>query len=355
MENPFKFGTLVDTPYFTDRNEELNTISQLLNSANHIILISPRRFGKSSLVKKAIAASGRPYIMLNMQQVTSVEDLSSMLLRAAFKIYPLEKFKHLISNFRIVPTISTNAMTDTIEVSFKPQANTTALLEDALSFLEKASRSDNRLIVVLDEFQELVSIENNLDKRMRAIMQEQQNINYIFLGSQESMMTEIFEKVKSPFYHFGQLLKLGKIPETDFHEYLTERLSPICNTAANISSDILKITTCHPYYTQQLAARVWDLLVSEQVQNDAIEEAVESLMSIHDLDFERLWLTFNNTDRKVLQILSKEEHPQENRQIATSTIYSAIKKLVRNGYVIKNNSYEVEDPFFKRWIARQMK
>ncbi len=69
MDNPFKFGSLVDTPYFTDRVRELDYIVQFLRSENHLILISPRRFGKSSLVKKAVAQTGRPYLWLNMQGI----------------------------------------------------------------------------------------------------------------------------------------------------------------------------------------------------------------------------------------------------------------------------------------------
>ncbi len=69
MDNPFKFGSLVDTPYFTDRVRELDYIVQFLRSENHLILISPRRFGKSSLVKKAVAQTGRPYLRLNMQGI----------------------------------------------------------------------------------------------------------------------------------------------------------------------------------------------------------------------------------------------------------------------------------------------
>ena len=67
MKNPFKFGTIVEGEYFTDRDDELQQIKQLLNSDNHLILISPRRFGKSSLVKKAVTQVARPCISLNLQ------------------------------------------------------------------------------------------------------------------------------------------------------------------------------------------------------------------------------------------------------------------------------------------------
>ena len=104
MMNPFKYGVLVDNEYFTDRSDELKEVAMSLNSANHLILISPRRFGKSSLVAKAVKATGRPSISLNMQNVLSVEDLASKLLRELFRLYPMERIKHLMTHFRIIPT-----------------------------------------------------------------------------------------------------------------------------------------------------------------------------------------------------------------------------------------------------------
>ena len=77
MENPFKFGTIVEEKYFTDRVEEVAYIEQFMKSANHLVLISPRRFGKSSVVAKAMKQIDRKHITVNLQQVTSVSDLSA--------------------------------------------------------------------------------------------------------------------------------------------------------------------------------------------------------------------------------------------------------------------------------------
>ena len=152
MMNPFKYGVLVDNEYFTDRSDELKEVAMSLNSANHLILISPRRFGKSSLVAKAVKATGRPSISLNMQNVLSVEDLASKLLRELFRLYPMERIKHLMTHFRIIPTVSTNPMTGMMDVSFQPVVNSIVLLEDAMALIEKVSNEGNKLVVVLDEF-----------------------------------------------------------------------------------------------------------------------------------------------------------------------------------------------------------
>ncbi len=352
MKNPFKFGTLVDGEFFTDRVTELESIQRMLDSENHLVLISPRRFGKSSLVAKAVKASGRPSISLNMQNMLSIEDFASKILRELFRLYPLERIRHLMTHFRIAPTVSTNPITNGIDVSFQPVINGIVLLEDAMALLEKVSTENKKLIVVFDEFQEIMNIRKGLDKQLRSIMQEQQHLNYILLGSQESMMTEIFERKKSPFYHFGKLMHLSKIPYEDFRTYVAERL-PLKEASQNsVVDDILSFTGLHPYYTQQLSAQVWEMITYDKLFDNVVSEAVNAITQAHDLDFERLWLSFNRTDRFIMQSLSSNKNPMQNRQMATSTTFSAIKRLMKAGYVIRTEDYEVEDPFFKTWILK---
>ena len=354
MENPFKFGTIVEAEYFTDRVEETAYIEQFLNSANHLVLISPRRFGKSSLVVKAVKSSGRKYIMVNLQRVVSVSDFSAKLLKEFFKNHPFAHFRHLISHFRVIPTLSTNPLTGAIDVSFHPGADRSLLLEDVFTLLEKSHSETNRLIVVLDEFQEIMDIDEHMDRQLRAIMQEHKNINYILLGSQESLMADIFENKKSPFYHFGELMRLKKIPRSDFFRYLYERLeSCFPDTCGELANQILDYTDCHPYYSQQLAANIWQVGILKMKGEPPFQAAISHIVSSHSLDYERLWMNLKRTNRWILRQLAKGE-PLQVGEYRTSTIYSALKRLQKDGYVIYTDRYELEDPFFKQWILESV-
>ena len=353
MENPFRFGTVVEDEYFTDRVQEVKQISQYLNSANHLILISPRRFGKSSVVLKSVKQAKRQYVMLNLQQVTSVSDLASKLLSAFFRIHPWEKVKHLITHFRVIPSMTTNPLTGAVEVTFQPGATPITLLEDVMALLEKAHTEKNRLVVILDEFQEIRTIDKHLDKQLRAIMQMQKHINYVLLGSQESMMTDIFENVRSPFYHFGGLMRLQKLPHEDFSIYLTTRLTPCFKERAKtLAEQILAYTDCHPYYSQQLAAFIWQIGVLEPEVEDVYNAALEQIVQTHGLDYERIWQNFNLTGKWILFRLAKNEKLQTG-EYPTSTIYSMLKRLQQMGVVIYSDHYEIEDPFFREWLLRQ--
>ena len=354
MKNPFKFGTIVEGEYFTDRTEELESIKQLLNSDNHLILISPRRFGKSSLVKKAVTQVARPCISLNLQMVVSVEGLAAMILKEVFKLHPWEKLKHLLSSFRVVPTISTTPSGEAIDITFQATTDATVLIEDALQLVEKLSEKGESMVVVFDEFQELMGLDKGIDKRLRAIIQNQRHVNYIFLGSQESMMTEIFERKRSPFYRFGVLMHLDRIPHSNFSQYISERLSDNFVSKVNVVEQILATTRCHPYYTQQLAALVWDMLTYKKMNEaEVVDQAITTLVRTHDFDFERIWLNFNKTDRSILIGLVNSVQLANNRRLPTSTMYSSVKRLMQSGYVIKLDTFEIEDPFFARWIRQR--
>ncbi len=359
--NPFKFGSVVDEPYFTNRVEELKQIKSLLQSKNHLILISPRRYGKTSLMMKAVNQLDRPYVFLDLQLVTDISDFASQLLKRIYRIYPFERLKQLIKSFRIVPVLNVNPLTSEVDVSFQPAASALPVLEDVFNLIEKLGKNSKRPILILDEFQDINRIGNGLDRKLRAIIQHHKYINYTFLGSLESMMREIFEKKKSPFYHFGQLMYLKKIPYDDFYEYLKNGFSGRCSHTGAISKNILDFTHSHPYYTQQLAFTIWDNCDNSLTTEENIEAAIHRLIQIHDMDYERLWQTQNQTDKKVLIGLSRHEQNILTETFArkygiraTSTVFSSLKRLMKHGYVIKNKTaYELDDPFFAEWIKRK--
>ncbi len=355
MENPFKFGTIVEAEYFTDRVKEVAYIREFLKSANHLVLISPRRFGKSSVVAKAVKESGRKSITLNLQAVTSIQDLSAKLLREFFKLHPIERVRHLIAHFRVIPTISTNPVTGAMDVSFQAGTSEADVLEDVMMLLDKAHSDKNRLVVIFDEFQEIRDIAPRLDRQLRAIMQQQNHINYILLGSQESMMTDIFEDKKSPFYHFGELMRLGKLPRDDFYQYLEQRLRDVFQDCSDsIANRILDYTDCHPYYSQQLAATIWQTGVLQPGVEDVFQASIDHIVTSHALDYERIWMGFKRTNRWILQRLATGK-PLQSGEHRTSTIYSALKRLQKEGYVIYSDRYELEDPFYRQWILEQLK
>jgi AAA+ ATPase superfamily predicted ATPase len=361
MMNPFKYGSVVDDPHFINRKNEIEKVSALLNSENHLILISPRRYGKTSLIRKVLNVKGIRSIYLDMQLIMSGEDFASQLLKRIYKISTIEKVKGYIKTFRIVPTLSINAITGEPDVSFRNEKGGTTPLEDVLNLLDKIGSANDRIVVALDEFQEIFRIGKGYDRLLRSIMQHHKHVNYIFAGSSESMLREIFEHKKSPFYHFGELMILDRIPEQEFIEFLNHEFEKISKSSELITKSILSVTESHPYYTQQLSSVIWRIISQGDASDNFLEKAIHELLSNHDNDYERIWNGLNRTDMKILLGLSEsEEEPMSNDFIQTyingakSTVYSALQKLMKNGIVVKENSiYSIDDPFFKRWILKR--
>lgn len=177
------------------------------------------------------------------------------------------------------------------------------------------------------------------------------------------MIREIFERKESPFYRFGTLYTLGRIPRDKFLLYLEYRFTGFVEEAAAISDEILKITRSHPYYTQQLAFTVWEQVSRNGYSTDIAELAADEIVISHDKDFELLWNTLNRTDMMVLAGMSSSElsplSDEFNRQFGTgaaSTVYSTLQRLVKKGMVIKEGtSYYIDDPFFERWLRERRK
>ena len=356
--NPFKFGTVVDGEFFTDREDEILKISSYLNSENHLILISPRRFGKTSLVRKVVNESERLNLFLDMQLILSPEDMAAQLLKRVYRIYPFQKLKNYIKAFRLIPVVNINPVTGETEITFKAGSDELAPLEDVLNLIEKLSEGKRKMIVVLDEFQEIFRIGSGLDRFLRSVMQTHKNLNYVFLGSSESMIREIFEKKNSPFYRFGSLMTLGKITPGKFKVFLEDKFKDVTDHHEELSEALLSITDCHPYYTQQLGFTIWEHLVRNDYFAEVAEKAADEIVRSHDNDYERLWNTMNRTDMIVLTGMSlsdasplSDEFSKVYGTGASSTVFSTLQRLVKRGLLIKEGSaYKIDDPFFKRWI-----
>ena len=137
----------------------------------------------------------------------------------------------------------------------------------------------------------------------------------------------------------------------DFFSYITSRLPDMENEEKEkIANEILQFTNVHPYYSQQLAAATYNIIVYGHTADNAVCQAIRQQVEEHGLDYERLWISLKRTDRKILTLLAKKVNPLTDRSLPTSTAFSAIKRLVKQGYVIKSTSYELEDPFFGEWV-----
>lgn len=287
--------------------------------------------------------------------------MAAQLLKRIYRGYPAERIRQYIRNFRVIPTITVNPVNNVVDVSFQAVDASLPLLEDVVNLLDKLGSKGKKPVVIFDEFQEARQIDTQLLSQMRSIMQHHKHVNYIFLGSQESAIKDIFENKKSPFYHFGMVQVLEKIPKKDFLAYLSKGFSKVSPEPEVLSSRILDMTGSHPYHTQKMAYMAWELCNSDKRVKQPEMLAIDELLRMHDADYERWWNNLNKTDQKVLIGLCTSDLPPLSEAFirkfsagATSTVYSSLKRLTAQGIVIKDNKgYEVDDPVFVVWLRQR--
>ena len=255
MYKPFVYGTSVSGENFTDRVNETTRIKKNFSSGINTILISPRRLGKTSLVKKVISElDGKDPVIVFMD----IYDC-----RSAHDFY-------LRYSQSILKALSIGVTPKDIDP------------EEILNLPERiAEKKGLHIVVCIDEFQQIGEFSDSLtfQKRLRGVWQHQQRTSYCLLGSKKHMMEKIFHSKRMPFYMFGDTIHLGTIPEADWVSYICSRFNKAGVTISKgHAEDICRRVDCYSSYVQQLA---WNVMVNADsiVTDIDIENGLEYLLS----------------------------------------------------------------------------
>lgn len=365
-ENPFRYGQVVTGEYFTNREDEIKEISGEIVSGQSIILISPRRYGKTSVIINTLNKVKCPFIKIDMNLITDEVDLGNTLLRKLFSLSKFEKIKHFLKNLRIQPAIQFDPRSNEVSVIFNQgEKNSAIYLEDALEMSQNIAKSmKKRIIVIFDEFQEIRRISDNLEKKIRSIFQYHKDVSYVFIGSQEHMIRDIFENKNNPFYKFGKQILLREIQIDKIKKFVIDRFATRKMDASTIVDSVLEITNNHPYYVQQLCHEIFSINDNKIIPKNIIDKAIHNILSNHNCDYQEWWGRLDNTERKIIiGICGGMKNPTSGKFISafgiksTSTAGSAVKRLIEKGILIKRNgdAYLIEDPFWMRWIILNRK
>jgi len=312
--NPFIFGEVVKGANFIDRKAELEAVVKDLSDGQKVFLIAPRRYGKTSLLLAAaekLKTKGVKVIYLDLFKTASIEQFAAALGKAAAEMRKLgfaeavSFIKDFVSGLR--PQFSVNpdgSLSLGVDAS-PPQKEVFQMIENLLTYpREFAVREKKPVVVMFDEFQEIVSIGGEpLEKLMRAIIQKQRNVGYAFCGSKKTMMNEMVSKKSRAFFGMGPVTHLEKIPPGYFEKYLAgnfarggfdcpiETLRSIVSSAGGI-----------PYYIQYLAHELWDLKTDEKkITNADVERAVALIAKRNTPLYQNLWENLPQTQKRLLQ------------------------------------------------------
>lgn len=289
MYKPFVYGTSVSGDNFTDRVEETSRIKKNFRAGINTILISPRRIGKTSLVKKVISEMDglEPVIVfMDVYDCRSPHDFylrySQSILKALSSTAErlMENAKEFLG--RLAPRISVSpdlASEYSLSIGVNPKDIDP---EEVLNLPERiAEKKGLHIVVCIDEFQQIGEFADSLtfQKRIRGIWQHQQRTSYCLFGSKKHMMEKIFHSKRMPFYMFGDTIYLGTIPEPDWISYICSRFDKEgIIISKEYAEEICRKVECYSSYVQQFA---WNVMVnaSSMVTDADIKNGMEYLVS----------------------------------------------------------------------------
>lgn len=370
MEAPFIFGRIATDENFTDREKETEHLVNNFESLINTVIISPRRWGKSSLVHRAADIAMRAdknirICTIDLFNVKTEEQFYTVLARNLIQgtssrwEEAVENAKKFFS--RLVPKISVGAGPgNEISIDFdweEMKSNP----DEILDLSERIAEAKGvKIVVCIDEFQNIAEFEDPLffQRRLRAHWQRHKKVSYCLYGSKRHMMMEVFTDSSMPFYKFGDIFFLNKIDTEHFIPFITERFS---STGKSITEEacrkIVKLADNHPYYVQQLSQLSW-LRTSGQCDVETVVKAHLSLVEQLSLLFSNLMetLTFQQTcylhaliagEKSITSAETMYRYHISSATAASRSLKALIKKDILDS---KSGEISFQDPIFEYWL-----
>lgn len=370
---PFIFGVATSGENFTDREKETSRLVLNFQHGINTVLISPRRWGKTSLVQKAsrLAQSDKlKVVYLDIFSCRSDRDFydafaAAILKQTSSKLDEwLEHARSFLSHISPKISIGPDPMTD-FSISLEMNSNSDDI-DEILQLPEKiAQKKGCNIVVCIDEFQQIAEFKDSktFQKRLRSVWQLQKSVSYCLFGSKKHLMNELFEKKSLPFYKFGDAIYLSKIGTQDWIDYICGRFE---STGKKISKDLAeKISRTvgnHSSYVQQLAWLVWihtDKVATEQDFEEAYRDIIDQNTPLFEKQTESLTTYQMNFLRAVMDGVHSEFTTQEvlhKYQLGSSSNVSIIKRaLVKKELIeIEKRQVIIPDPVMEVWLKREL-
>ena len=373
ISNPFKFGKEVSGDQFYDREDAFGKLyRKLAGGACNVVMYAPRRYGKTSLVKKVFARledEGIPTVSIDLNKIANIEKFCEQYALALCRLSGKgQTIANRISTYlsHLNPTFSFGGEAIlSVKLGYGAKMNESSV-SSVLDLAEKIAAEvvGGPIAVAFDEFQEIerLSPDLPLEGIFRSCIQAHQNVRYVFLGSKTHMLKRMFGEKSRPFYKSAATMRLEKPPEDESRTFVRSRFASrsigIDEAAAR---RIVSETENVPYYLQELSSQVFDTVVAagrDWVEDADIDAGIAGLMSENTDYYVEKLSTLSAMQRLLVAALAAEpvrEFTEDYRARhslgGSSTVHTALKALVEKGIVESEpDGYFIGDPFFARYV-----
>lgn len=372
-QSPFQFGTLATEEIFIDRVEDRAMLKQMLASHINVMLISPRRWGKSSLVKKAmreLSAEDKNVRICYIDAFSIGSEAefyrtfaSQVIACASSKMERwIEDAKKFLTG--VVPQIVVNdQITDFVafDMKFVPQERDKMTILQLPEIL--AREKGVKIIVCIDEFQQLANLPEykNMEGKMRSVWQQQQLTTYCLYGSKRNMMLNIFNNSNSPFYRFGQVIFMQKIAKEHWIPFIQSSFE---KTGKSISKELAEricdTVACHPWYLQQLCYFIWSFTASE-VNEEVFSLGLKQVLNINTPMFQNDSESLSSTQIEMLKAIAHGEQHFSSQAVKQLYNLGNPNTIVKNKKTLQNKdiiekekeNFAFVDPIYHLWFKEE--
>lgn len=353
---------------FCNRTKEIERIIYDLKGASPILLISPRRYGKTSLALRAFEKIAWPYVSIDLYKALSEEDIQRTILNGIGQLLgSLEstprKLLSIASDFFAGMHVRLVMEKAGIRLEVDRESRKKHIPETILTSLESihafVKKRNKHVILFMDEFQAVGEATHShaIEAVIREAAQKSTHISYVFAGSNRHMMEQIFYDKKRPLYKLCDQIKLERIKESDYQQYIQSAAAKTWNKKIpeQAFSTIMELTERHPHYVNKLCSILWQEKSPPNAEtvtaawHDFVLEnksGIERELSLLSLNQRRLMIMLAR-EEGTTQIFSKEA--AYNANLTASTIQKAISPLLGKDYVFvdDDNIYRILDPLIK--------
>jgi hypothetical protein len=375
--NPFTFGTLAQDEAFTNRHAEIASLAADMRNGQDVVVLAPRRYGKTSLVLRAMQEVLADEVLVaycDLMRTPTKVRLAAGLAKTIVDdlLSPvqglLERAGAVVRGLRVRPTVELDPSDGGVRFSFvavRGTADIDATIERLLELpAEIAAERNRRVVVVFDEFQEVVRIDDTLPNVMRSVFQTQREVGHVYLGSRRHVLTAIFNDRHEPFWRSAKHIELGRMDENELGTFVRARFA---EGDRGIDDDalarLLELTDGHPYATQELAYFTWESVpLGHAAHARDVEVALTSVLRSEHNNLARVWEDATANERQVLLALHEEPggslyaeaYRRRHGLPAQASVQRAVAALTRDDIVERaaDGSWAIAEPFLDEWLDR---
>ena len=372
MQNPFAYSNYVTGESFCNRKKELSELLKYIKGSQNVLLYSHRRYGKSSLIRQIFreiknknlnigtmhvelygTISEKDFITRTFQGLNQLESNFERLLKSVSKA---------IKNIKLNLSIDSATGSTLVSPSFEA-VNEKVILEELMNILSKYSQK-YKLVIAFDEFQEVANYtEDGFEKRLRSFIQQHSNICYIFSGSQQHLITEMFNSNNRAFYKLAESFHLDKIETKHYIPWIQNLFNrKKVNLPDELIEEIAQRFENHPMYIQNFLFHLWERPVKRGFSPEILSEVEDAIIEKRSLEHTVLWETLSINQKKTLKLIllnngSNLFNADSLKSVNLKTgslVTKALSSLMKKEIIVKNGRYLIQDVIFKKWLQKTL-